>query len=116
MLTRGLFLPKDDYRDLVSPSIEWGFEKIFDGRIGKNTLREALEEASFIARGDSHKVIMEEFTTFLGRVTLDDKPDWYLHTFREVVVSLMANPSCVDGSVELKKALKQVNAVQRSRA
>jgi len=114
MLTRGLFMPKEDYRDMVEPAIEWAFERVIDDRVGKPTLRNALEEAAFSSRGEAHQVLMEEFTKFLGRITLDDKKDWYLHAIREVVIALMANPSCTSGSPELKAALRQVNRVQRS--
>lgn len=65
MLTRGIFLPNDDYRDIVIPAIEWAFEKTFVVRLGKVTLRDGLEEAAFISRGDAHQVLMEEFTRFL---------------------------------------------------
>ncbi len=115
MLTRGVFLPKADYRDLVAPAIEWAFERTFGSRLGKSSLRDALEEASFTSRGDAHAVLMEEVTKFLGRVRLEDKEDWFLHAVREVIVALMANPSCMEGSTELKNALRNVNKIQRSR-
>jgi len=114
MVTRGLFLPKEDYQDIVVPAIEWGFERSYGGRLGKQTVREALEEAAFDSRGDAHQVLMEQFTAFLGRVTLEDKPDWYLHGIREIIYALMANPSCTEGSAALKAALREVNRVQRS--
>ena len=53
MLTRGIQLSKDAYRDIASPALSWGFERTYtDGRIGRSKLREALEEAAFIARGE----------------------------------------------------------------
>lgn len=115
MLTRGVFLPKDDYRDIVAPAIEWGFEKYFGSRLGKLTLREAIEEAAFVARGDAHKVLMEEFTNVLKRTDLQDKEDWFLHALREVIIALMANPSCTESSPTLKDGLRQVNKLQRAR-
>lgn len=114
MLTRGLFLPKEDYQDIVIPAVEWAFEREFGSRIGKETLREAFEEASFTSRGESHQVLMEAFVELLTRINLDEKPDWFLHVAREVVIALMANPSCTEGSPALKSALKQINKVQRS--
>jgi hypothetical protein len=115
MITRGILLPKEDYRDIVTPAIEWAFERAFDGRLGKPTLRDALEEAAFTSRGEAHKVIMEEFTKSLGRIVLEDKEDWYLHAIREVIVALMANPACTEGSTELRNYLRKVNQIQRSR-
>ncbi|HVP48387.1 MAG TPA: serine/threonine-protein kinase [Bryobacteraceae bacterium] len=115
MLTRGVFLPKEDYRDIVTPAIEWAFERTFDHRLGKNTIREALEVAGFTARAEAHQVLLEEFTAFLNRARLDDKEDWYLHAIREVIVALMANPACTEGAGALKTSLRNVNRIQRSR-
>ena len=115
MLTRGIFLPKDDYRDIVIPAIEWGFEKYFVSRLGKVTLRDAIEEAAFISRGEAHQVLMEEFTKFLHRTELDDKDNWFLHAIREVITALMANPSCTTSVPALKDALRNTNKIQRSR-
>jgi serine/threonine-protein kinase len=114
MLTRGLFLPKDDYRDIVVPAVEWAFEKVFVVRLGKSTLRDAIEEAAFTARTDAHQVLMEEFTKLLKRIQLDDKPDWFLHAVRGVITALMANPVCTTSSPELKESFKKVNRIQRS--
>lgn len=115
MLTRGIFLPTNDYRDITIPAIEWAFEKYFGSRLGKMTLREATEEAAFISRGDAHRVLMEEFTKLLARFQLDDKEDWFLHAVREVITALLANPACTESSPALKDALRNVNKIQRSR-
>jgi serine/threonine protein kinase len=116
LLTRGLFLPKDDYRDIVMPAIEWAFEKMFFTRLGKLTLRDSIEEASFIARGDAYQVLTDEFTKLLERTNLEDREVWFLHAVREVIAALMANPACVSSSPELKKAFKAANKIQRSHA
>jgi hypothetical protein len=115
MLTRGIFLPKEDYRDIVVPAIEWAFERTPVVRRGKASLRDALGEAAFISRGDAHRVLADEFTKFLGRTDLDDKEGWFLHAIREVITALMANPACADGSTALKDGLKAANRIQRSR-
>jgi len=115
MLTRGIFLPKQDYKEIVVPAIVWAFEKKFVVRLGKESLRDALEEAAFDSRGDAHEVLMEEFIKFLKRADLEDKEGWYLHAIREVIQSLMANPACTESSPELKAAFR-VNRIQRSRA
>jgi hypothetical protein len=115
MLTRGLFLPKEDYHDIVEPSIQWGFERIFQDWTGRPTLRDALEEAAFISRREAHQVIMEDFTKFIEGVNFEEKPDWFLHSAREIIIALMANPSCIEGSPQLNLALRAINRVQRSR-
>jgi hypothetical protein len=114
MLTRGIFLQKDDYRDVVVPAVHWAFEKQFGPRLGKPTLRTALEEAAFDSRGDAHHVLVEEMTRLLGRVNLDEKEDWYLHALRQVIAALMANPACTVSPPELKQAFRKIDKIQRS--
>jgi hypothetical protein len=42
-------------------------------------------------------------------------PAKLLHTVRDVIEALLANPACVDASESLTKALREVNRIQRSR-
>ena len=115
MLIRGVLLSADDYRDIVVPSLRWAFEKDFEGRLGREPLRIALEEAAFLARDGAYDVLQSEFLTFFAAVDLESKEDWYLHTIREVIQALMANPTCSSGASELGVAFKKVNRIQRSR-
>jgi hypothetical protein len=70
MLTRGVLLNKEEYQDIARPAIEWAFEKHFDGRVGREPLRLALEEAAFLARDGYVRSIQlhlrpsREFKTF----------------------------------------------------
>jgi hypothetical protein len=89
---------------------------MFFTRLGKLTLRDSIEEASFIARGDAYQVLTDEFTKLLERTNLEDREVWFLHAVREVIAALMANPACVSSSPELKKAFKAANKIQRSHA
>jgi serine/threonine protein kinase len=114
MLTRGIFLSRDDYREIVAPAISWGFERHFGPRLGKLAVRDAMEEAAFISRGDAHGVLTEEFIRFLDRTQLESKEGWFLHALREVITALMANPDSTTSSPPLKEALKKVNKLQRA--
>lgn len=116
MLTRGLFLPRDDFREIVAPSIRWGFERVYeDGRVGRSKIREALEEAAFTARGQSFDVLSEGFIAFVDSKSFDDRDNWFLQGLREILTALMANPSCAEASAPLKVALRAVNKVTRER-
>ena len=117
MLTKGLLLSRDDYRDIASPAIIWAFERHYsDGRVGRAKLREALEEAAFTARGEAYEVLSEEFASFLKTTTLDSKDNWFLAGLREIITALMANLSCISGtSTGLKNALRSVNKITRDR-
>lgn len=116
LLPRGISLDKDDYREIVRPSIQWAFEKILRGSfVGSSTVRRSLEEAAYSARAGAHDVIREEFVEHLTVVDLDRKENWYLQATRELLETLLANPSCTKGSQGLAALLKKINTVQRGR-
>ena len=114
-VTRGLLLDKDSYRSIAAPAINRGFEVEFEGRLGRGSVREAIELAASHARAEAHEVLREEFVAFIGRTNLDAKPDWYLHGVREVLQALLANPACTKGAGELAHALRNVNRIQTKR-
>jgi len=114
LLTRGILLEKEDYREIVKPGIEWGLAKeLRTGTTGSDTVRRALIQAAEQARGDSHVVLQEETAGFLKNASLDDKPRWYLHSVRKILETLLANPSCESGASELAKSYKTIVRLQR---
>jgi hypothetical protein len=115
MLMRGVLLDKEDYREIVKPSIQWAFEMRFDATIGRQSLRKTLEEAAFVTRGGNYDVFHEEVVSYLKGKDLASKEDWYLHTVREVIEALMANPECSSGASELGTIFRNINRAQRSR-
>lgn len=115
MLTLALLLDKDSYREIVAPALRWAFEKDFDGRIGREPLRKELEKAAFLARDGAYEIFEDELLSFVKTLDLQDKEDWYLHTLREVIEALMANPTCDQGAVELGQARQKINRIQRSK-
>jgi serine/threonine protein kinase len=117
MLTRGVQLDRDNYREIVVPAINWAFEKSFAGstREGRESIRIALGEASFNARDGAYDVLTEEILAYLAEINLNDKDEWYLHTTRIVVEALMANPTCEAAATPLAKMLRSINRAQRSR-
>lgn len=116
LLITGLRLPKNDYREIVVPAIEWAFQRDFNGRLGKNHIRVALEQAASASDGDAHSVLMEEFAKFLSQVELDEQEPWYFHALREVIEALLANPAGSTDPDNLLDALRRINKVQRSRS
>ena len=116
MLTRAFLVEDESYREVATAAIQWAFEKDIGGRIGSESLRSALEKASFLSRNGAYEVLQNEFLAFYKIIELDSKEEWYLHMLREVLQSLLANPACDTGSVELGSALRAVNQAQRSRS
>jgi hypothetical protein len=116
LLSRGMLLSKEDYRQIVSPAIKWGFELDFDGRLGSDRVRRALEEAAIAARGEAYTVIAEEFCKLMNACKFDLKEDWFLHSVRAVCQTLLANPACCPPHPnELVNILTVVNQTQRAR-
>ena len=115
LLVRGVLLPKEAYREIVHPAIQWAFEMSFDDKIGRESNRKSLEEAAFVARDGAYEILTEEILGYLKDVDFKDKEDWYLHTLRDVVESLMANQECTAASAEsLGVIFRNINRVQRA--
>jgi serine/threonine protein kinase len=110
----GVLLAKEDYREIVNPAIQWAFEMTFDDKVGRESIRKSLEEAAFVARDGAYEVLTEEILAYLKDVDLKAKEDWYLHTVRDVLEALMANPECNSGSApNLGAIFRNINRVQR---
>ena len=116
LLNLCILVGEDNYREIVLPAVSWAFEKEFNGRIGRDSIRRSLERASHEASGGSYEVLREEFVNFLERTKLDDQEEWYLHTVRNVIQNLLANPACTSDDSTLVKSLRTVNQIQRSRS
>jgi serine/threonine protein kinase len=115
LLSRGILLPKDDYREVVTPAVDWAFgDEHSISRAGQN-IRIALEKAAYESRGDSHAIIVEEVCERLSDYDWEQKPDWFLHSVREVISTLLANPSCTSSVEGLRKILRTANKIQKSR-
>lgn len=117
MLIRGLMLPKEEYRKIVSPSIRWAFEKTYPGfeGPGKRSLQDRFREVCLIARHDAHSVLREEIEKFQEEIVLEEKESWYLHKLRDILSCLLANPDFVSDATQMANFLDEVNQVQRSR-
>jgi hypothetical protein len=49
------------------------------------------------------------------RERLETREDWYLHSVRQVIQNVLANPLCIAGASELSDELRRVNKIQRGR-
>jgi hypothetical protein len=115
LLRIGLLLPRDDYRQIVRPAVDWAYEQDTYGRQGNWALQGALVSAAESAREDAHAVLTEELLAFLAEKNLLEKPNWYLQVLRNFLTSLMANPACDDRVAELGTVMRDVNRIQRPR-
>jgi serine/threonine protein kinase len=114
LVSRGLLLPGEDYREIVRPAAEWAFGSRSATRAGQS-IRAALQRAAHESRGDSHSIIVEVICSQLRDCDWQSKPDCFLHSVREIVSTLLANPSCMTNSAELRKILRGVSTLENSR-
>lgn len=115
LITRGILLSQEEYRDIVKPAIRWAFEVEFGDWQGSRILQRALEEAAFNSRADAHTVLKEQFCAFFPELDFEQKEDWYLHSLRKIIQSLLANPSCTSGTNQLVTVLRRIDTIQRSK-
>lgn len=115
LLRIGLHLPKDEYRKMVIPAIDWAYEQDSFGRQGNVALQAALERAAGEAQADAHTVLAEGVLKFLEDKDLGAKPNWYLQVLRNFLSSLLANQVCDQNVAELSTAMREINGVQRAR-
>lgn len=115
LLDRGILLEDKDYRAIVLPAIQWGFEFRFNDYVGSNFIRRAIEKAAYNSGAEAHRVIREEFCDFVKELNLEEKEDRYLHWIRVLIQTLLANPECSEDVEELVGILRKVNGIQRSR-
>jgi serine/threonine-protein kinase len=115
MLTRGLLLDESNYRLIVVPSIQWAFGSRETRRYGTDALKKTLEEAVFLAKDGAYEILEDELLKFAKSISLDEFPEWYLHTLREVVQAMMANPTCDSGAKDLGELFRSINIAQRAK-
>ena len=115
LLIRGLLLSEDQYRQIVRPSVEWGYKRSVGVFVGNPKVRQALVSAASQANTQAHKVISGEFKDFLGTIKLESTDEWFLNSARDLLQTLLANPACQDDAADLGRALQDVNAIQHSR-
>ena len=116
LIIRGLLLGKVNYHEISAAAVKQAFEAEFDGRIGRRTLRDAIEEAASLAQGDVFDTLAEDFLAFVDRTNLENQEGWLLQEIREILQALLANPSCTSASSALAQALRRVNQAQRARS
>jgi serine/threonine protein kinase len=115
LVTRGVFIDVESYREIVQPAIQWAFERKFDTYVGRPSIRKALESAALDSRDGAFEVLTSELLAHLSTVDFDDKPEWYLHSMRGLLQTIMANPTCEDVALEFGKLLRKINKAQRAR-
>ena len=115
LILRGVRLDQDSYRTIAGPALYRAFAYEYDGRLGRRSLQDAIQDAAAVVTGDVFTVLANEVNTFVENQILEDKPGWYLQGLRQVLQGLLANPACTVGAKQLADALRSVNKAQAGR-
>jgi len=115
LLTKGLLLNKDDYKEIIRPAIRWGFEEQYGAFLGSRAVRLAVVNAASQARSDIHETISQEIIAYFREADFESREIWYLNGGRDILQSLLANPNCDGVASDLGQILRAINDVQRGR-
>jgi len=100
----------DDFKFIFITSLEWGFEIFYgDNWQGNSELRISIINICKKLNSESYKVASTGLLEFLKNKILDDKPKWYLHDLRPIVMSLLSNPNANINIRELQSAYENIN-------
>jgi len=83
--------------------------------LGKKSLQSKLRDVCLEAERDAHEVLREELETFIDGLEINDKENWYLHSLREVLSSLLANSLFIGEAKIVSEFIKKINEEQVSR-
>jgi hypothetical protein len=86
----------DQYRAIVRPALEYGFEKNRSGSwIGDSGIQLALNQAASVVDAANHHAFAEALLTWLGeRGGLKNRERWFCHAIRRLIGKLLANANC----------------------
>ena len=83
----------------------------FDG-LGNVRIQKGLEDVSEIIQGNHH-VFCEALLEYLDAQRFNDRPRWFFHRMRSIILRLMTNTTCDEADAErLNKMLETVNELQ----
>jgi hypothetical protein len=96
----GIYLEQDQYLRVIKPAIRFGFGYLAgDGSPaakGNFRVREAIADAARQVTTDNHHAIVEALLEWLEGIDIKIQRNWFYHSVRQLLNSLLANPSCSD--------------------
>jgi hypothetical protein len=85
-----------DYTFVIEHSLEYGYEKQYNGHWKGNTqIRESLNRVAIECHASAHKMISDSVVNFLeSHNPLDVKKDWYYRDLKILLQNLLLNIHC----------------------
>jgi serine/threonine protein kinase len=115
LLRLAMYESVQEYTPIVDSAYEWGFEKSYTPTwSGDEAIRTALIAASKNANRDALLIISKALIEFASHQNLEEKPGWYLHDLRLIVMAVLANQCCDEHAAELAALYDQINIFSHS--
>ncbi len=115
LLRLALYEAQQEYESIVSSAFEWGFTKFYTQTwSGDEDIRNALIVASKNAPREGLLTISKALLEFTKPQKLEEKPGWYLHDLRLIVMAILANQYCDEYASELAELYNKINTISHS--
>jgi hypothetical protein len=99
-----------EYQPVINAGFQWGYWKMYGPNWqGNEDIRSALIDAAKTATESAHKVLAEEFISFLESEDLGSLPRWSTHDLRQLVMALLANANCGKAADRLAELYDKIN-------
>jgi len=107
---------KKDYAFVIEQSLEYGYEKQYNGNWkGHTQIRESLNRVAIECHASAHKVISESLVNFLESHNQQKvKKDWYYRDLKILLQNLLLNVHCAVKYVKrFSEYLEEMNKLSR---
>lgn len=106
---------ENNYKPIVDAALLWGLEISFGSDWqGDQAIRESLISCSKSYSKDSHTIASKSILQFVQNYKLSEKPKWWLHVLRSIVMALLANPNGDLYAEELATLYDEINKYSHS--
>lgn len=107
-----IFESPEEYKGIVEAAFQWGFDKKYSEEWqGEAEIRNVLITTAKQVDEEHHRVLSQEYLSYVKDKDFNDLPGWCQHDLRKIVIALLANPKCGDNANELAKSYDFLNQV-----
>lgn len=111
-----MFEDEAEYLPLVETALHWGFEVTYGKEWkGDEDLRESLVQCAKMYSKIPHETASKAVIAFIKEFNIDEKPKWWLHEMRDIIMALLANPSCDVHASTLAEIYDSINKSSHER-
>jgi serine/threonine protein kinase len=110
LLKIGMLESKSNYKPIVDAALNWGLEMFYGTEWqGDDNIRDSLKWCAKNYNKEAHQVASQSVLEYAGKFNLREKPKWWLHSLRDIVTSLLANPNSENDAEALAILYDNIN-------